>query len=159
MHLITHLPSSIKYMGPLRQYMCFKMEAKHQYFKCYARVNRNRKNIAKTFAKKYMLHFAYLQLQNKPYLEIDTGRIIKSKYPNLTTDQQCHLKINYRGTDYMTGMFLPLFEDGRYYLYEIMEVAVLLDQISVVCKKVGILSYEPHYESYNLNRETKYYFL
>lgn len=51
MHLITHLPSSIRAMGPPRMYMCFRMENKHQYFKCYAHCNRNRKNIPKTFAK------------------------------------------------------------------------------------------------------------
>lgn len=156
MHLITHLPSSIRAMGPPRNYMCFRMEYKHQFFKCYAHSNKNRKNIAKTFAKKYMLHFAYLLLENKPYLEIETGKSVKSVYPDLTSfGHQCYKDLNYRGTDYTAGMYLPLLEAAIYNLYEILEIVTHSNEISIVGKKVGRLSYCPHYVSFSINRETE----
>lgn len=155
MHLITHLPSSIKAMGPPRCYMCFRMEYKHQFFKVYAHVTRNRKNIAKSFAKKYVLHFAHLLLRNEPYLEIETGKVSRSNYPNLTNGYECYKSLNYRGTDYLEGMFLPLLENGVYNLYKIMEIAVLADKLSIVGKKIGKLTYEQHFESFALERETQ----
>lgn len=153
MHFITHLPSSIRAMGPPRKYMCFRMEYKHQFFKVYAHCINSRKNIAKTLAKKYMLHFAFLLLDNKPYLEIETGKPITPDFPELLSDDcLCYKKLNYRGTDYARGMFLPLYEMGRYSLYEILEVVVQFNEISIICRKVGTLYFQPHYESYSINR-------
>lgn len=153
MHLITHLSSSIRAMGPPRHYMSFRMEMKHRFFKIYAHCTPNRRNIAKTFAKKYALHFANLLFENDDYLEIQTGRQVTTKFPNKINDHKCYHKLNFRGTDFNRGMFIPLLELGTYNLYEILEIAVNIEGISIICKNVGSLNYSPHFESYSLNRQ------
>lgn len=153
MHFITHLVTSIRSMGPPRNYMCFRMEMKHRFFKVYAHCTPNRKNISKTFATKYQLHFANLLCGND-YEEIETGKEMKSQYSAITTNHKCFQTLNYRGTDFISGMFLPYLEDGIYYLYEILEVAVQSSNISIVCKKIGTLSFKPHYESYSVHRSS-----
>lgn len=153
MHLITHLPTSIKAMGPPRNYMCFRMEQYHRFFKIYAHCTPNRKNIPKTFSKKYALYYAHLLFENKIALEIETEKELQSSYPLfLAENEKCFKKINYRGTDYIAGMFLPLMESCLYNLYEILENFVSPINIHLVCKKVAMLTYNSHYESFTLNR-------
>lgn len=153
MHLITHLPTSIKAMGPPRNYMCFRMEQYHRFFKIYAHCTPNRKNIPKTFSKKYALYYAHLLFENKIPLEIETEKELTTGYPTfLKEDEKCFKKCNYMGTDYIAGMFLPVMESGLYCLYEILENIVSSSNIDLICKKVAILTYNSHYESYVLNR-------
>lgn len=153
MHLITHLSTSIRAMGPLRSYMCFRMEAKHRFFKIYGHCTPNRINISKTFAKKYILHFANILIENKSYLELSTEKEVISEFPQLITPKhKCYLQIIYRGTDYVKGMFLPLLENGTFYLYEILELTILENNINVICRKTAYLSYSNHLISYKLNR-------
>uniref|UniRef100_T1GJT1 Uncharacterized protein n=1 Tax=Megaselia scalaris TaxID=36166 RepID=T1GJT1_MEGSC len=71
MHLITHLVTSIKAMGPPRHYMSLRMEMMHIYFKVYAHCTPNRKNISKSFCIKYSLYFANLLLNGPQKLDIE----------------------------------------------------------------------------------------
>lgn len=157
MHFMTHLPTSIKAMGPPRHYMALRMEMKHMFFKLYSHCTRNRKNIAKTLSKKYSLHFANLLLNEKPHtLDLSAESEVETQYKDFEVEgYKFFKKLNFLGTDYISGMFLPLMELGSYNLYEILEVVMMeIEEISLICTKIGTLSYEPHILSYLLTRET-----
>lgn len=154
MHLITHLVTSIKAMGPPRHYMSLRMEMMHIYFKVYAHCTPNRKNISKSFCIKYSLYFANLLLNGPQKLDIECGKEINTQFESLKTLKSKYFKtVNYRGTDYKSGMFLPLMELGSYHLYEILEIQIYESEtLSIICKNVGDLTFDEHILSYKLKR-------
>lgn len=154
MHLITHLPSSIKAMGPPRHYMAMRMEMMHTFYKVYAHCTPNRKNIAKSFCKKYSLYFANLLLNGKPILDIEYGSEIKTNFMDFVSSENKYFKsINYRGIDFKKGMYLPVMELGSLILYEILEIVISDSKtVSIICKSIGSLNYNSHILSFQLTR-------
>lgn len=101
-----------------------------------------------------MLHFANLLLEDKSYLEVETGKQISPDFTDLIpTPHKCCHKIDYRGTEYSRGMFLPLLENGMYFLYDIVQNVLQEDSVSIVCRKTAIFSFNTHLKSYSLNVE------
>lgn len=62
-HLMLHYTDVIVQSGPLRNFWCFRYEAKHKEFKSYARAITSRKNICVSLAKKFQLNFAHYLMQ------------------------------------------------------------------------------------------------
>ncbi|XP_064473436.1 uncharacterized protein LOC135388062 [Ornithodoros turicata] len=59
LHYMVHYPRITSELGPLRQYWCFRFEAKHQFFKSHAARVHNYRNIPYTLAKKHQLLQSY----------------------------------------------------------------------------------------------------
>lgn len=151
MHLATHIGTSIRYMGPPRHYMCFRMESKHIFFKKYAHIINCRKNIPVSFAIKYSLYFSNFLFNNLTTFDIELNKqnIIPSEHSIFLRDNtKCYNKINYRGSDISANMFIP----HTNILFKIKEILVTDKKIELICIKIGDLNYSLHIDSYILNR-------
>ena len=68
-HLLLHYVEMIKASGPVKHLMCFRIEAKHQELKAYAKVCHSRRNLSVTLANKMAFKFAnFLYSYNKNVL-------------------------------------------------------------------------------------------
>lgn len=151
MHMATHIGTSIKYMGPPRHYMCFRLEEKHRFFKIYAHVINCRKNMPVSFAMKYSIFFSNYLINHKKEGDItyDKRHKITTQFPNIVSeDSVCYSKIKFRGSEVNSGMFVPYNNK----LLLIKEVSVLNNKILLLCKIVGNLTFFEHLDSYILNR-------
>lgn len=151
MHFATHLRTSIEAMGPPRFYMCFRLEAKHRYFKIYAHVSNSRKNTPVSFARKYSLYFANFLHKNSQCSDISVNLKHEkaSSHPQLLEPEyKCYSKIDYKGSEYESTKFVPMSNK----LYEILEIFVEHKNVKFVCKHVGNLNYNQHLVSYEVNR-------
>lgn len=157
MHFATHLPTAIRAMGPPRHYMCFKMETYHRFFKIYAHVMPNRRNISLSFARKYQYNFAYVLFKNEAYSKISYGKKILSKFEEyIFPGRVFYEELNYKGTEYKKGKYLPLQEDGIDFLYGIKELCVFSDRIFIVGRKIAKCDFNIHLHSFELNRNIDY---
>lgn len=153
MHFATHLPTAIRAMGPPRQYMCFKMESFHRFFKIYGHVMPNRKNISLSFAKKYQYNFAFVIFKNEIYSKISYGNVIETEFSEyIFPGRKFYKELNYKGTEYKLGKYLPLQEGGVEILYEIKELCVSSGRIYVVALKIATCCFNIHLHSFVLNR-------
>lgn len=153
MHFTTHLPTAIRAMGPPRHYMCFKMEAYHRFFKIYAHVMPNRRNISLSFSKKYQYNFAYLLLKNEKYVKVTYGNQIETEFEEFVfPGRTFYNELNYKGTDYKATKYLPLQENGFDFLYCIKELCVFFGKIYVVGSKIAKCCFNIHLHSFVLNK-------
>lgn len=82
-HIITHYPTIIKKLGPLKALWTMRCEGKHKELKSYAKIITSRKNIALSIAKKLQFSFSqncYKRIND----ETSIIRIGKCKLQNLS---------------------------------------------------------------------------
>jgi len=58
-HELVHYPNFMANVGPMNQFSCYKLEAKHKFLKKSAYVNSCKKNTAYSVAIKHQLHMCY----------------------------------------------------------------------------------------------------
>lgn len=156
MHFMTHLSTSIRAMGPPRNYMCFKMEEKHRFYKIYAHIMPNRKNISLSFAKKYQYKFAYILFKNEKYARVNFGKLITTRFQELNLiNRTFYEDMNYKGTLYKPGKYLPLREGGSLILYRLQEICVTSNRLFMVVEKIANGQFDSHLHSFILNRNVQ----
>ena len=141
-HFLTHYPTAIKKMGPLRYIWCFRFESKHRELKMYTNNTNSRKNIPYSVGIKCSLKFCDRLLNKiglKDELEYKRNHIIEStikQMPYYENIQNLHLfndtilsskslvflkEVKYRNTLYKETFFLL---SNSLKLYEIVNIAL-----------------------------------
>lgn len=127
MHFMTHYPRIIRLCGPLKHHWCFAMERKHQEIKRYTNVNKNRKNLCFSAAKKMSIQEAATFLNRKNIFtkisEISKDTI--SEYPHFherLPNSQCVKFLKYCGQRYYIGDYI--IHEDREFIFKILEIYV-----------------------------------
>lgn len=174
MHLLVHYPRVIPKSGPVRNYWCFRFEAKHKEFKEYARVITSRKHICLTLAKKFQLKFAKLLMdeENKLEYSVSPHHSIKSDDNNfaeliknhiLLLDANCNSnsyhECIYRGHIYKSGDYLCegiTVDCSHTVVFRIRQIFIVDNDVVpyVVCERVEVVAPRPHYAALEISAET-----
>lgn len=172
-HLLLHYYTVILKSGPLRNFWCFRYEAKHKEFKTYARSITSRKNICVSLAKKYQLKHAYslMQLQTIIASEVqECHKIISTKMNvindfcqknNYHTEYISYSECKYRFKKFKKGCFVCQYFDinvENAVIFEIVEIIKFKGQNShyILCKLVKIKQYLKHFSAYEIQLDTSY---
>lgn len=172
-HFLTHYPSIIRQVGPLKHLWCFKFESKHRELKLYTNSITSRKNTPLSIGTKCMLKFSNRLLLEKGLQNIyNLGDIKQCKLVNKWYyNQILHIsnenyyeklnnftdKVTVKETMYKVGYFLL---SKKMILYEIKDILVLSDiEIEFICLKHKTSPYLQHYQSFSVLEEENIYLL
>lgn len=180
-HFLTHYPTIIRKMGPLRYIWCFRFEAKHRELKLYTNNTNSRKNISYSVGIKCSLKFCNTLLNNfglNDELEYNIKNSIKStlkdqsyfqKIENLNTfsyenivDQNLNFikEVKYKHTLYKENYFL-LSKSLK--LYEIVHIAVDIKQnvknCFFICVQHKISKLDKHFQSFQVLNKMNIFFI
>lgn len=130
-HFLLHYTEVIRRCGPLKDLMCFRLEAKHQELKSYSNVSHNRRNLPVSMANKQMFRFSDTLLNFDPECLANFVTSIKKSHMSLfdetvldsikifleqnnkTFDKfVCAERITYKGTDFAKGEYLIIDDDS-----------------------------------------------
>lgn len=163
-HFLTHYPTVLKNSGPVRNFWCFKFEAKHKSFKAYAHSITSRKNICLTLAKKFQLKFAndILHSKNNPTeYQIDEKRkcntaflniIVKKLKLNESNNISCFNQITFKGIKYNVGLYVSTcFWDYKIYL--IKTIFRIENKVYLFCQQLTEINFNSHFSAFEIHAE------
>lgn len=152
-HFLIHYKEVIMRCGPLKDLMCFRLEAKHQEVKSYTNVSHNRKNVPVSIATKQMYRFSdtilsfdgdclknFVSSIKNMALSLFDNIILDSVKCFLTQNNRsfekfiCAEKVTYKGTIFAKDEYLVINED----------IAALIVGIIVADNNVVIMYYNAY---------------
>lgn len=166
-HLMTHYPSAMQMLGPLRLLWNFKFEAKHKEFKSYTHAITSRKNIPLSMARKYQLKFANYILNlhgcektiyNNKITSANIQKFIYQYFPTnenfLTNNYDVYQNVKIYGYIYQIGMYVAV-HDTVLKLYKIVYIVEAYNKEPfIICERITNLQYNPHYLSYKIESDS-----
>lgn len=158
-HILTHYPTIIEAIGPLRYLSCQKFEAFHKNSKIYAHLVTSRINILITIAIKIQLQFSFRiisndGLQNAVEFSKAIGRVNTSSVPQLKNHKLykvVFVKVN--GTTYRENNAILLSTNHSLNIPEFGIIqSILTDyvQIFFVMKKCTTNGYDDHVKGFEV---------
>lgn len=166
-HFLIHYAEVVRRCGPLKDLMCFRLEAKHQELKSYSNVSHNRKNVCLSLANKQMYKFADFILNFKPECLNFVSSIKKIK-PSLFdgvvfeavkhyllqnertfTNLICAERVVYKGTTFAKGEYLVIDEDSA----ALISGVIVADSHVIILYHVCTIFYEDNLRSYSVLEE------
>ena len=172
-HFLRHYPEMIGRFGPLIKTLRF--EAKHGYFKSLFNINKNRKNVFQSMAKRHQfmmfLHYAQDNLlgHKKPHCfgsqEVPV-EFFKGPIQAVIRESTClhgadlitkGYAVELNGQRYNKGEALLLGFDGDEYLFGIIEcIIVHKAKVYSLVEKMETVSYHFHFNAYEVIGTTTY---
>lgn len=150
---------------PLRNFWCFKYEAKHREFKIYSHIITSRKNIAKSFSFKQQVSFANNLLEtnneeevtfNSQVLKLDIKKKIGNSLGIPIDEFLVYFEARIWGYNYNSKKMVATFNDD-FQLFKInMLVKTTTGQIILCCSKI-VTEFNVHYSAYNFYNITEQY--
>jgi hypothetical protein len=180
-HFLTHYPTIIKKIGPLRYIWCFRFEAKHREIKMYTNNTNSRKNIPYTVGIKCCLKFCnkvlnkiglndklefnikHLRVKStireQPYYEnIQNLNIFNAD--NLSNTRLTFIKeIKFKNTLYKEGFFL-LSKSMK--LYEIVHIVIENENVKdcyLICVEHKMGPKNNNFQSFKVLNKTNIFFI
>ena len=171
-HFLRHYPEIIGRFGPLIKTLRF--EAKHGYFKSLFNINKNRKNVFQSMAKRHQFMFLHYAQDNllghkKPHcfgrqevpVELFKGPIQPVIRESICLHRADLITKGYavelNGQRYNTGEALLLGFDGDEYLFGIIEcIIVHKAKVYSLVEKMETVSYHFHFNAYEVIGTTTY---
>lgn len=146
-HNLTHYPEAILKSGALRLQWVMRYEAKHREPKQYSRVNYNRRNSCYSLAIKAGLKFAY-NLMNAEF--------VQPKIHFESADDGALTKFVCQGSIYEVDTIFLIQKEKQMNIFQICEIFVDNDQISLKCKSYFSELYDNHLQSYELTMKSNF---
>lgn len=162
-HFMIHYAEVINRCGPLKDLMCFRLEAKHQELKSYTNVSHNRKNICVSIANKQMFRFSdtilnfnpdcltnfvssikkiNLSLFNKTIL--DSVKLFLKNHNKTFQKFICAEKVDYKGTCFASKEYLIIDEDKA----ALIDGIIVADNNLIILYHIVAINYDEHLRSY-----------
>lgn len=164
-HFLLHYTYVMIQSGPLRNFWCFKYEAKHREFKIYSHIITSRKNIAKSFSFKQQVSFANNLLEtnneeevtfNSQVLKLDIKKKIGNSLGIPIDEFLVYFEARIWGYNYNSKKMVATFNDD-FQLFKInMLVKTTTGQIILCCSKI-VTEFNVHYSAYNFYNITEQY--
>lgn len=155
-HVITHYPTVIKLLGPLKHMSTVRMESFHQLLKNYSNVTRNHQNILFSLSDKLEFHNAYniyktneSKIQNKnpiklnlPFVDVNIYDSVRHLLSNcFKLYNQCIIySTAYNVDDIINHTIIGPETDFYKISYFVKEQA----EVSFICKKIVRRGYNRH---------------
>lgn len=167
-HYLIHYPSMIRAIGPPKLYWCFRFESYHRTIKEYTKNTNSRMNISKSLGIKCSLNFSNRLLKKEGfsytvdnYKEDCTDNISNRYYfnniKNKTSIQSLlgnvlnfYSRLEYCGVIYKTSLFVTQTIQNKVSLFEIIDIIVYQNAITLVTKKYLVGEFDNHYQSFNI---------
>lgn len=142
-HNLLHYPRAIRMLGPLHQYTCMRLEAKHNPLKQWARTCYNYKNIAKTLASKHQTEQAYKNL-GKQAMDSTSIEIQSQTVTLASLLDHADIISNLVGCPLDTELIVckTVIVNGYMYRCNVMILIDWKDDLPVFAKVVQIVSHE-----------------
>ena len=171
-HFLRHYPEMIGRFGPLIKILRF--EAKHGYFKSLFNINKNRKIVFQSMAKRYQFMFLHYAQDNllghkKPHYFVSQEvpvQFFKGPIQAVIRESIClhgadlitkGYAVELNGQRYNTGEALLLGFDGDEYLFGITEfIIVHKAKVYSLVEKMETVSYHFHFNAYEVIGTTTY---
>lgn len=163
-HFITHYPTIIRKMGPVRKLWCMRFEAKHKELKKYASSITSRKNICLSLATKLQFSLVSNLLNRKAGINLNSFKVGSGEVKDLSeilktegslesedlTEVYCSDSILICNTLYKINDVITLEISGLYSFFSLIcsfETSKKKEHF-ILCKKIKVEKYDSHYDSY-----------
>lgn len=147
-HILTHYPTVIRAIGPLRYHSTIRYEAKHQFFKQAAKTNKNFKNLAKTLSEKHQKKMCTEVKKFKNIQHVQLGK--KCVFDgNFEANIEIISELKYLQVDdqkFQRGLFVLHDQD----LFEIIFVFETNAGYVLACNKYKVLEFNDFTNSYRI---------
>lgn len=173
-HFMLHYTEVIRRCGPLKELMCFRLEAKHQELKSYSNVSHNRRNVPLSMAKKQTFRFADTILNFNPeclsnfvssikklnmsmfdVTILDSVKMFLKQNNKIFDKFACAEKITYKGTTFARGEYLIINEDSA----ALIKGIIIADFHVIVLYNYVTIFYEENLKSYAVLEEDESFIL
>lgn len=159
-HIITHYPSVIRKMGPIKKMWMMRFESKHKVFTDMASRTQNFLNLPKTLAQKHQMKsaamFRTFEDEVKPsvtmYTIVKTDDCQEHREKMISFNcKRAYKFFKHNSYEYRRGLMMVYDEN----LYEIIHIFKLNEKYMAFCHPFKIIKFEPDLNSIEI-KEGKY---